>query len=273
MMCECWDDDPDARLTAANILYKMEDLSNSSIEQVLQSYTSSTPQQNHATTSHQPHPPADISHVIFQEDSQSGPPPCYSPTDPIPFPMAQNQENISRMRQAPGCGYFQTSMPHILPTADEGRDSTSADVVTLTPGCTRSLRSSGQQSGWGQYHPPLSVRNSLVLGETRTQMLDNPLPTFSAEDSSSGSSSHSLSRIRMEHVAATGNSNSSSVLELDALQNADSGIQSSHSCMTGGSSPTDTVDITDTGDTAEITEMTQTGNQSPNHPVFKETCI
>lgn len=268
MMRECWDDDPDARLTAGNILYQMEDLCNSSpqIQQEQITHTSSTAQ-GHIPSNLQP---ADIGHVLFQENSQSGPPPCYSPTDPVPFSAAQNQENISRVRGTPGYSHFRTSMPHILPTAEEGKSSDLVDVVTLTPGCTRSLRSSGvhtQQSGWGQCRPPQSVRNSLVLGIGRTQVIDDPLPTFS-DDFSSGSSSHSIAGIGVGRVEAISNSNTSSILELDVPQNADSGIQmqsnqTSHSTIqsrditpspTAADTAADTTctDITNTADTGQL---------------------
>ena len=206
---ECWDEDPTARLTAGNIHYQMDDLYNSS-PQI---------QQGHAPTNSQGHPPTnqphalpDIGPVLFQEHSQSSPPPCYSPTDPIPFSIAQNQENRSG-------NLFQSSMPHIVAVGNHWE----AESATLTPRCTRSLRSSAAyplqgQNRWSQYHPPLSVRNSLVLGGGRTHGHDDPLPTFS---DATLSSSHSTTGIGMGRIGAACSSNLSSVLEL----NVDSGIQ------------------------------------------------
>lgn len=240
---ECWDEDPTARLTAGNIHYQMDDLCNSAPpqQQIQQGHhhhhAPSNSQQGHAPTTNQPHTLPDVVPVLFQEHSQSSPPPCYSPTDPIPFSIAQNHENRSR-------GFFQSSMPHMVAIGDQWE----AESAALTPRCTRSLRSSAAypqqgQSGWSQYHPPLSVRNSLVLGGGggggHMHGHDDPLPTFS---DATLSSSHSVTGMGMGRIGAACSSNLSSVLEL----NMDSGIQINTSQSSQNSSLSPPSDATPT---------------------------
>ena len=238
MVQECWDRDPDARLTAANVYYQMIDLCDLSPQQQQQQQQ----QQDDLSVSHAPssshslgvgpdHTPNNNNHtpnnnhnarrarlslevrnvvpIFCQEHSQSTPPPCYSPTDPF-----SNQEPNLGMRPVRN---FQSSMPHIMQGGGaergwrEGGGVSVADVVTLTPRCTRSLRSSvvpqyggggGGGGGWGQPHPSHSVRNSLVLGDddhhahAPPTTTDDPLPTFADAclDSmtTASSSSHSI---------------------------------------------------------------------------------
>lgn len=243
MITECWDADPESRLTAANIHYQMADLCNCSTQNLHDQMTKShSPTVSHAPLNNSQSHPHDVCSLMFHgEHSQSSPPPCYSPTDPIPFSAMQNQECRPGMR--PARNYFQTSMPHIM-QGDEGRREGYANVLALTPRCTRSLRSSGIQppSGWGQYHTPAphSVRNSLVL-----QMHGDPLPTLSdaclADTSFSSQSIPEVGVIGMgvaldqlgrrvvrqsdEQQGQSAESNaSSSKLDLH-IPNADSGIQ------------------------------------------------
>ncbi len=144
------------------------------------------------------------------------------------------------MRSGGGRSYFQTSMPHILQGGGGGGGGVSvAEVMTLTPRCTRSLRSSvipQNPGGWGQQpHPPLSVRNSLVLGDggggRGHHTHNDPLLSFAdACLENTSSSSHSIpDGMGMRLVEATCDSNASSEMELNLPTNTDSGIQISHS--------------------------------------------
>lgn len=238
MMQECWDKDADARLSAANVYHQISELCSSSPHQSEDLSTSHAPSSTHSmvVADHTPNNNAPSSHnleavnpILFQEHSQSTPPPCYSPTDPF-----SNQDLIMGMRP------FQTSMPHIMQgggIADRGGGVSTAEVMTLTPRCSRSLRSSvvPQYRGSGLPHPPLSVRNSLVLGDNafgHIQTHSDFLPTLAngcLENATS--SSHSiLDGIGMRLVeAASCSSNASSEMELNIPTNTDSGIQTAHS--------------------------------------------
>ena len=143
-------------------------------------------------------------------------------------------------------------------------------MISLTPRCTRSLRSSGinPPSGWGQYRSPgphsTSVRNSLVL-----QIHDDPLPTFSdacMEDTYS-SSSQSIPELGValdcldrqvvrQSGAGQGQSTASSIMDLH-IPNADSGIQvvssnASQSTIQSSQSSHTLATPTDTPTTAEL---------------------
>lgn len=145
-MVECWDEDPEARLSAANVVYRMEEFTKETLgvnieDHTLSSGGSSTRYSNTMATS---------SNAIaigqpIGECSQSSPPP-YSPTDPNSSKNAGG--DICRSVQPP--------------------------VYTSLVGCDprpiRTLRNSACSEGGAIHmsvynsHEPLSVRNSLILG-------------------------------------------------------------------------------------------------------------
>ena len=86
---ECWDDDAEARLSAANVSLRMKQLIATNINDIARqdsTQTTAVP-----TTSIIPAEAVAMNRPT--EHSQSSPPPYYSPTDPIPF---QQQSDISR---------------------------------------------------------------------------------------------------------------------------------------------------------------------------------
>lgn len=231
-MKDCWDRDPDARLTAANISYRIDTLYNSSPQvrnHVMRSShlgPNQVPLQNHAPLDRSQSHMTGVGAMLIQEHSQSSPPPYYSPTDPIPFSAIQNQENRSGMRRERNL--FQTSMPHIM-QSDRDQMDVSAEIINLTPRCTRSLRASvtqytpGPGAGrWGDANrPPLSVRNSLVLGEQagRSVFPDDPLPTFCDSGNEEGlrNGSHSTPEMEQDEFDKS--------KQKQAVPSSDSGIQ------------------------------------------------
>ena len=75
-MQECWDKDPNARLTAGNVYYKINELYASSPQQQQQEslWMSHAPSSSLSTTD----PIHNSKPILFQEHSQFNPPPCYS---------------------------------------------------------------------------------------------------------------------------------------------------------------------------------------------------
>ncbi len=118
MVKECFDHDPEARPSAGNIAYRMTTLLDSSIDDLYQELGATLMPDNHqsslvtATNSLGRSRSYIFTSVVIPENSQSSPPPCYSPTNPNSIPF------LGRMRP----GQNRNSMPHIIQT-DIGNDT------------------------------------------------------------------------------------------------------------------------------------------------------
>lgn len=177
---ECWDNDPEARLSAANVSVRMEELCETKIEDII---------------SHSEHIPTGMSNVpnvsanvpgtlptleihIPPEHSQSSPPPYYSPTDPVPYHGQQDafpfvSRPVFTQHRRP---LFQTSMPHIVCNDNDhlswGSPQSGARLGCHTSiRCTRSLRGSVHLEQEAMHlnecnsNEALSLRNSLLGSE------------------------------------------------------------------------------------------------------------
>lgn len=167
---ECWDVDPEARPSAANIVHRMDDLCNTHFKLI------ASGNQTNEGTAHHPHSPTE--HMLEEEEvqhSQSTPPPFYSP--PL-LPSATGLKTRPR--------YMQSSLPYLSTT---GTPSTSLDpsteplfpetiatrdvalATTIAPLATTDAASLNAGS-----RPSVSVRNSLILGHRGDCLaLDNSL--------------------------------------------------------------------------------------------------
>ena len=168
---ECWDEDPEARLSAANVVYRMEEFTKDSLGINDKDCTPSS-----GSSAHYSNTMAMGSNTIaigqpIGECSQSSPPP-YSPTDPnscknvgssvCPLPDTNSSPH--------GHHIFLDSLPSAPPTY---ATSISGGGAAGYYGCdrpTRMLRNSACSEGCAIHmnvynsHEPLSVRNSLILG-------------------------------------------------------------------------------------------------------------
>lgn len=155
-MVECWDEDPEARLSAANVVYRMEEFTKATLGMNMDDCTPSSgtcSSAHYANTMATSSSNATNTIAIGQpigECSQSSPPP-YSPTDPnssknIPHPVQPPIYASSAAVGNVGGGYDQP---------------------------IRMLRNSACSEGDAMHmnvynnHEPLSVRNSLILGGAR----------------------------------------------------------------------------------------------------------
>jgi hypothetical protein len=159
-MVECWDEDPEARLSAANVVYRMEEFTKETlgINMELGCTPSSSGGGSGGSTTHYGNAMATQqgSNTIaigqpIGECSQSSPPP-YSPTDP----------NSSK-NTATGSGVCRPIQP---PAYNNTTSSTGGGYDQPI----RTLRNSACSEGGAIHmnvynsHEPLSVRNSLILG-------------------------------------------------------------------------------------------------------------
>ena len=157
-LVECWDGDPEARLSAANIVYRMEEFVKSMHEMNEEEDNGLSRSGTHvpqyqpvssvATYAGDNMDPALTQIGRPTEYSQSSPPPYYSPTDPNSYSGAGDTEP---QRQH----FFPTSMPHIS-------QADNRPIRTLR----NSACSEGEAMRMNMYntHEPISVRNSLILG-------------------------------------------------------------------------------------------------------------
>ena len=231
-MVECWDEDPEARLSAANIVYRMEEFFKTSLN------LNEEKQQPSGTTTHyQPNNTMvtynrDMTIGQPMECSQSSPPPCYSPTDPNSI---QNSGEEGTQRQY----FFPTSMPHINQGSSgcgTGSGCGSAGYSRAPLGLRNSACSEGESVRMNVYnsHQPLSVRNSLILGGNERK---------GEAETNFGASAVGGASLLFERVleiqgendgSSVGNalSNNGSVAGLDVDEfnlNSDSGVQNIHS--------------------------------------------
>ena len=232
---ECWDQDPEARLSAANIVYRMEEFFKTLFEHNDEDRRSNGTPTHCQTVSTMATYDYDVmtgQHIGQPtEHSQSSPLPCYSPTDPNLFHPTSNGD---AQRQQ----FFPTSMPHI----NQGSECITGSAVTGSMQLTRdhlSIRhsacSEGEAVRMNMYnrHEPLSVRNSLILGSNRRMEGETDFGV-----SAGGASllyEHVLDEIQGENDGSSvGNalSNNVSITGLDAEEfnlNSDSGVQNIHS--------------------------------------------
>ncbi len=139
--------------------------------------------------------------------------------------------------------HLHTSMPHIPHTTRgggrgggatrEGEEEGSV-ATEIAPRSSRSLRSSMTQSFhyYGDRHrPPLSVRNSLVLGERRVSLRDDRLPVFtdSTSSHSSGSIQHGMAPSGEARAGTTTTIPREPEPDQVSVVYTDSGIQTAHS--------------------------------------------
>ena len=175
---ECWDNDAEARLSAANVSFRMDELCDTNIEDIIQSseHGSTVMATVPSTSTIGTTTIATIEIHRPTEHSQSSPPPYYSPTDPTPFHGQRGAfpfviGPIFTQHRRP---LFQTSMPHILSGDNEHLSRGSPHSVTrpgyhMTARCTRSLRSSVYleqevlRLNECNSSEAMSVRNSLLL--------------------------------------------------------------------------------------------------------------
>lgn len=140
MIRECLDRDPEARPTAGNVAYHMTNMLSSSLQDLRQPISTPVLDNNPVTTSN--HTSIGRSHsyissinpVLIQENSQSSPPPCYSPTDPNTVPF------LSRMGLRQDRNHIRNSTPHIVQTEVGSETETVQNVSPYRS--SRSLRSS-----------------------------------------------------------------------------------------------------------------------------------
>ena len=242
-LVECWDEDPEARLSAANIVYRMEEFYKTLLEVNEEDHWS-----NGATTQSQTMGTmatynCDVmagQHIGQPtEHSQSSPLPCYSPTDPNLFHPTGNDD---AQRQH----FFPTSMPHINQGSGCGTGSTVAGCTqpTRAPlGLRHSACSAGEAVQMNVYsrHEPLSVRNSLILGSNKkgegetnfgvslrggaSLLYDRILDEIQGENDGS-----SVGNALSTNVSITG-------LDVEEFNlNSDSGVQNIHSSSAASSS-------------------------------------
>lgn len=298
--------DPEARLTAANILHQLNTLATQPLPNIEDHtphslITNHTPLQQPFHTSHPATTTAAgaaasngrMELVLVQEHSQSSPPPCYSPTDPV---RARNQENCRQRR-----GYnFQSSLPHISQAEGGAGGDGDMEIFQLPPRYTGSLRSSAtlsssaqqQQQYQQQFHsgqcPPFSVRNSLILSRGRNsntgmcERCDEILPTFadSCDDETSSVSENlscSIPSLQSIHETAQAE-NSDSLLPppppgpLEGLRagskeqvlNTDSGIQLTNQDSICSQSTLQS-EGSALGNNASGNDMTQSIETTPSH--------
>ena len=228
-MVECWDEDPEARLSAANIVYRMEEFFKTALDPDEKDHQSSGTTTQYQTVSTMPTYNNDTMTTaqIGQptEYSQSSPPPYYSPTDPNLF-------NNDAQRQH----FFPTSMPHINQESGCGTGSTTSGSSRPILGLRNSACSEGEavRMNVSSRHEPLSVRNSLILGaDVRGERETNF--TTSLGGGASLLYDRVLDEIQGENDGSSvGNVLSTSVsvagLDVDEFNlNSDSGVQNIHS--------------------------------------------
>lgn len=269
---ECWDSDPEARLPAANVSHRLEDLLNTTVnffEDVPGASNVHGTTHQHTTTTVTMYND-NVTTVDIRrptEHSQSSPPPYYSPLDPFsdhPVPYHIPDPGLIQ-NQRPQRPYFQSSMPHIMQSDQERLHDASGVDYELTPRCSRSLRSSRvvERQGFqlNEYNSlkTLPVRNSLVLcmEERETslgQLVDTPglesessvsslsnesLEEEEASDSGVNSALHVI-HVRDDDLSYDQRLAVESLLsngsEQDSNLNSDSGIQNLHSASTHTSS-------------------------------------
>ena len=231
---ECWDEDPEARLSAANVVYRMEEFTKE-LNQDNHSSGSGVSTQYNTMTSSNTMAMVPIGQPPM-ECSQSSPPPYYSPTDPNSF---QNASDFPGPIPSPPRHFFPDSMPPPPPTYTS---STSGGVSAGYYGCdrpTRTLRNSACSEGGAIHmnvynsHEPLSVRNSLILGgERRTETETNF--GMSTEGRASLLYEHgNIDEMQGENdESSVGNVHSANGSGLDGEDfnlNSDSGVQNLHS--------------------------------------------
>ena len=164
---ECWDEDPEARLSAANVIYRMEEFTketlgiNTEMDCTPNSSGggSSTNHYGNAMATQQSSNTIAIGQPIG-ECSQSSPPP-YSPTDPN---SSKNAGGIGRPIQPPAYNNTTSSNRGSAVMVGGGGGGGGYDQPI------RTLRNSACSEGGAIHmnvyngHEPLSVRNSLILG-------------------------------------------------------------------------------------------------------------
>ena len=154
-LVECWDEDPEARLSAANVIYRMEEFTKELCKSNRSSTSNMSTQYNTMATSSNTMAMVSIGQPM--ECSQSSPPPYYSPTDPNSY-----HNPPGSIPSPPRQHFFPDSMSIPTATGHGGRYGYSQPIRTLrNSACSEegALRMNIYNS-----HEPLSVRNSLILG-------------------------------------------------------------------------------------------------------------
>lgn len=233
---ECWDQDPEARLSAANIVYRMEEFFKTLFEHNDEDRLSNSTPTHCQTVGTMATYNYDViagQHIGQPtEHSQSSPLPCYSPTDPNLFHPTSSGD---AQRQQ----FFPTSMPHINQGSGCGTGSavTEGSQSTRAPlGPRHSACSEGEAVRMNMYNrrEPLSVRNSLILGSNRRVEGETDFGV-SLAGGASLLYEHVLDEIQGENDGSSiGNvlSTNVSITGLDAEEfnlNSDSGVQNIHS--------------------------------------------
>ena len=241
-MVECWDEDPEARLSAANVVYRMEEFTKETLGINDKDCTPTS-----GSSAHYSNTMATSSNTIaigqpIGECSQSSPPP-YSPTDPN---SSKNVGNVcplpDTVNSSPhGHHMFSDSISPALPTY---ATSTSGGVAAGYYGCgrpTRTLRNSACSEGGAIHmnvyssHEPLSVRNSLILGGAGERRQERETE-FGASVEGRASLLYERGNIDELQGENDGSSvdnvpsaNGSGLDSEDFLLNSDSGVQNLHS--------------------------------------------
>ena len=253
---ECWDADPEARLSAANVQLRMEDLLTTASEGGREAGTAGGVARGDSETGADIQQPSDDRNVVSnprQPPYLSSPPtngdPLFNTSDGL-FEIYRHPDTrpppYSRLdtHAHPGNSnrpYFQTSMPHIVGGGggyDAGRRSRTCQPP---PRPAQSLRNCALPEGQvielsdldtQERAQPGSVRNSLILGTGDdgdtgriASALSHPPPSASSVEANLHNVHETVQRSRSDSHTHTGVMSES---RSSQISSSDSGFQNSH---------------------------------------------